>query len=102
MEFRVVDPDGNKETLLRIPQYDFNWQFEYILDKPRRLGKGSRLEVSGIFDNSANNPRNPDPNAIVSWGDQSWDEMLAGFFELAFDARMDLDTLFTPSSTAKK
>ena len=102
MEFRVVDPDGSKETLLRIPQYDFNWQLEYILDKPRRLSKGSRLEVTGIFDNSANNPRNPDPSAIVRWGDQSWDEMLAGFFELAFDARMDLETLLTPRSTVKK
>ena len=102
MEFRVVDPDGRKETLLRIPQYDFNWQLEYILDKPRRLSRGSRLEVTGIYDNSANNSRNPDPSATVRWGDQSWDEMLAGFFELAFDARMDLETLFTPPSTAKK
>ena len=81
MEFRLIYPDGKKETLLRIPRYDFNWQLEYILDRPRHLSKGSRLEVTGIYDNSANNQRNPDPKMEVRWGDQSWDEMLGGFFE---------------------
>jgi hypothetical protein len=102
MEFRVVHPNGNKETLLRIPRYDLNWQLEYILDKPRRLGKGSRLDVTGIYDNSPNNPSNPDPKAEVRWGDQNWEEMLGGFFEVAFDARMELETLLKPPGTARK
>jgi hypothetical protein len=102
MEFRVVDPDGNAETVLRIPRYDFNWQLEYIFDRPLRLRKGSRLELTGIYDNSPNNPSNPDPKAEVRWGDQSWEEMLGGFFEVAFEARMPLDTLFTAPQSARK
>ena len=101
MEFRLVQPDGTKEVLLRLPRFDFNWQLEYVLDHPRQLRRGSRLEVTGIYDNSANNPSNPDPNVEVRWGDQSWDEMLAGFFELSFDARMDLKQLFLPPESIR-
>jgi hypothetical protein len=76
IEFRLVEPNGATEILLRIPRYDFNWQLESILERPRRLTKGSRLEVTGIFDNSGNNPANPDPTAEVRWGDQSWEDWL--------------------------
>lgn len=100
IEFRAVYPSGEREILLRLPRYDFNWQLEYILDKPRLLPPGTRLEVTGVYDNSPNNRSNPDPTVEVRWGDQSWEEMLAGFFELAFDARLDLGALFTPQATA--
>ncbi len=87
MEYRAVYPTGEKEILLRVPRYDFNWQWDYVLSIPKRLPKGTRLEVSGIFDNSPNNAANPDPKAEVRWGDQTWEEMLTGQIELAIDAK---------------
>jgi hypothetical protein len=87
MEFRAVYPTGEKELLLRVPRYDFNWQWDYVLESPKPLPKGTRIEVSGTFDNSANNPANPDPVAAVRWGDQTWEEMLTGQVELAIDAK---------------
>src|SRR5262249_25493458 len=93
MEFQAVYPTGEKEVLLRVPRYDFNWQMNYMLKNPKLLPKGTRIEVLGIFDNSANNPRNPDPKAEVRWGDQTWEEMLTGQIELAIDARADRRTV---------
>jgi hypothetical protein len=93
MEFRAVYPTGEKEVLLSVPRYDFNWQLEFVLDHPKKLPKGTRLEASGGFDNSANNPSNPDPKATVRWGDQSWEEMMVGFFEVAFDPKLDIPNL---------
>jgi hypothetical protein len=78
MEFRLVTPDGKQETLLNIPKYDFNWQIDYQLKERRPILKGSRLEVVAHFDNSPNNPYNPDPRAEVQWGDQTWEEMMIG------------------------
>jgi hypothetical protein len=90
MEFRVVYT-GEKEILLNIPHYDFNWQTECILDKPMVLPKGARLEVTAIFDNSANNKFNPDATSVVKWGDQSWEEMAIGYFEVGFPTTLDLN-----------
>jgi hypothetical protein len=89
MEYRAVYPTGERETLLRVPQYDFYWQHLYEPETTKLLPKGTRLEVTGVFDNSANNPHNPDPKAEVRWGDQSWEEMMVGFFHLAFDPKID-------------
>ncbi len=89
MEVRAVYPTGEKETLLRVPHYDFSWQMDYIPVKPIVVPKGTRLEVSAGFDNSPNNPYNPDPKATVRWGDQSFDEMMGNFFELAYDPKLD-------------
>lgn len=77
MTIRVVYPTGKTETLLAVAHYDFYWQLVYYLDKPRQLPQGTRVEVTAHWDNSANNPRNPDPAATVRWGNQSWDEMLS-------------------------
>ena len=52
------------------------------------LKKGTRLEWMAWFDNSANNPRNPDPSAEVGYGQQSWDEMMIGFFDVAVPVEM--------------
>jgi hypothetical protein len=95
MEFRAVYPTGEKEVLLNIPRYDFNWQTEFILDKPRTLPKGTRLEVTATFDNSANNRFNPDASKVVKWGDQSWEEMAIGYFEVGFPTVLDLNDVVT-------
>ena len=77
MTVRLVYPTGESETLLRVPHYDFNWQIIYYLTKPLHLPQGTRVEVTAHWDNSANNPGNPDPSKAVRWGNQSWDEMLS-------------------------
>jgi hypothetical protein len=80
-EFDLVRPDGSREVLLSVPRYDFNWQTNYFLAEPLLLPKGSRLECVAHYDNSAANPNNPDPTKTVFWGEQSWDEMMNGFFD---------------------
>lgn len=75
-------PDGRKETLLFVPDYDFNWQSVYRLAKPIPMPKGTKLTWIGEWDNSADNPRNPDPTKEIRWGLQTWDEMLNGWMEV--------------------
>jgi hypothetical protein len=87
MTVRLVYPTGKAETMLAVPHYDFNWQIVYYLDKPRPLPMGTRVEVTAHWDNSANNPRNPDPAATVHWGNQSTDEMLS----VAMGVIVDID-----------
>jgi mono/diheme cytochrome c family protein len=82
-------PDGTTEVLLSVPKYDFNWQTTYTLAEPKRIPAGTRIVHSTTYDNSTQNPANPDPNRIVPWGEQSWDEMLYGvvqYRELGSDA----------------
>ncbi len=57
-----------KETILNVPRFDFNWQLFYYLDMPKLLPKGTRIECTAHFDNSANHPGNPDPTSEVRWG----------------------------------
>jgi hypothetical protein len=78
-KFAAVYPDGREETLLSVPRYDFNWQTVYSLQEPRRLPAGTRIRFEMVWDNSAQNPANPDPTRTVPWGDQTWDEMNAGW-----------------------
>jgi hypothetical protein len=73
-------PDGTTETLLSVPKYDFNWQITYELAKPKVLPAGTSVEVIAHYDNSANNKFNPDPTKDVRWGDQTWEEMMIGFW----------------------
>jgi hypothetical protein len=94
MEFRAVYPNGEKEILLSVPNYDFNWQLEFILAQPKTLPKGTRLEMSCSFDNSPNNKFNPDPAKTVRWGDQSWEEMAIAYFEVGFSPKLDIPNLF--------
>ena len=77
-EFRAFYPDGTEEVLLSVPNYDFNWQTTYILTEPKRIPAGTRVVHRTRWDNSAQNPANPDPSREVPWGLQSWDEMLYG------------------------
>jgi hypothetical protein len=84
-DVQVTYPSGETERLLRVPKYDFNWQINYYLAAPKLLPKGTILEVSGHFDNSLNNPSNPDPKVEVRYGEQTWEEMLNGFMEVAME-----------------
>lgn len=78
--FRFVAhfPDGRRETLLNVPRFDFNWQTDYQLEQPRLMPRGTTIQCVAHFDNSSNNPRNPDPSKAIHWGDQIWDEMMIG------------------------
>jgi hypothetical protein len=88
-EYQLVQSGGRVETLLRVNHYDFYWQLSYQLAAPRALKRGDRLLWTAYFDNSAGNPRNPDPSAEVTWGEQSWEEMMVGFFDVAVDPTVD-------------
>ena len=79
-KFELQGPDGSRETVLSVPNYDFNWQRTYTFVEPKRIEPGSKLIHTTWYDNSAANPGNPDPNRTVPWGLQSWDEMLYGAF----------------------
>jgi hypothetical protein len=85
-EVRAVFPGGAPKLVLRVPKYDFHWQPYYYLETPVALPAGTRLECRATFDNSANNPRNPNPNVSVRWGDQSWEEMMIGWFDVLVPA----------------
>ena len=74
-EYRMVYPDGRSEVVLSVPRYDFNWQTYYEFARPLAAPKGSRLEATARYDNSASNKWNPDPTKDVRWGQQTWDEM---------------------------
>ena len=79
-KYTAVYPDGRSEVLLNVPKYDFNWQLTYIPKKPIVLPKGTRLDCVAHFDNSAKNRFNPDPTKDVRWGDQTWEEMMIGWY----------------------
>jgi hypothetical protein len=80
MTYTAIYPDGRSEIILRVPKYDFGWQTDYWLAKPLMMPKGSKIHVQAHFDNSVANRHNPDPKATVRWGDQTWEEMMIGFF----------------------
>jgi hypothetical protein len=93
-EYEIVGEQGSIETLLRVKPYDFFWQLSYTFAEPMLLRKGTRLRATGWFDNSVNNPRNPDPSGEVAYGEQSWEEMMVGFFDVAVDAGIDKERFF--------
>ena len=97
-EYRLRFPDGETRALLKVPRYSSNWQLWYNLSDPIPLPKGARIECTAHFDNSPNNPFNPDPTKDVEWGDQTWEEMMVGFVNLVFDAKVPVKDLFVPSS----
>ena len=87
MQFRAEYPDGRSDILLNVPRFDFGWQSDFWLADPISLPKGSKLHVTAHFDNSTANPNNPDPKATVRWGDQTWEEMMIGFFTYTVEGR---------------
>jgi peroxiredoxin/mono/diheme cytochrome c family protein len=82
--YEATYPDGQKEVLLDVPAYDFNWQTTYHFHQPKRIPKGTTLLCTAHWDNSENNLSNPDPTKTVSWGDQTWEEMMIGFYVEVF------------------
>jgi hypothetical protein len=87
-EYNIIGERGDIEPLLHV-NYDFYWQLSYRLAEPRPLKAGTKLQAIGWYDNSSKNPHNPDPTATVTWGDQTYDEMMVGFFDVA--VRKDTD-----------
>jgi len=85
--------DGSREILLDVPRYDFNWQNHFLLNAPRVLPKGSILRCTAHFDNSTENPANPDPTETVRWGDQTWEEMMIGWYDVLLPLGETLDAV---------
>src|SRR6185295_5681490 len=83
-EYRIVFADGRKDTLLNVPNYNWHWQLWYDLAEPLKLPKGTKLECTEHFDNSKNNPENPDPTKTVIWGQQTSEEMMVCMFNVTF------------------
>ena len=86
-------PIPSVETLLLV-NYHFHWQMSYRLAQPILLKAGTELQAIAWYDNSKNNPHNPDPAAAVHWGDQTYDEMMVGFFDVAVGASLDKKSYF--------
>ncbi len=78
MRFYADYPDGSREELLNIANYSYDWQLNYEYAEPKFVPAGTRITAVGAFDNSAQNPANPDPTRDIAWGEQSWDEMFFG------------------------
>jgi len=100
MEYTAIYPNGDRQVLLNVPRYDFNWQMTYQLEQPIVLPKGTQILVQAHYDNSPNNPANPDPKADVYWGEQTWDEMLAGFMDFAIPVDLNPVRIAEPEKTA--
>lgn len=98
-EYNILEPGGRVRTLLRIPHYDFYWQLSYRLADPIPLKAGTILQAVATFDNSRNNPHNPDPDSAVTWGEQTWSEMMVGFFDVAVDPSIDKQQFFIRGET---
>jgi hypothetical protein len=96
-EYNLVRPDRGTETLLRV-NYDFYWQLSYKLSQPRPLKAGTTLQAVAWYDNSAKNLHNPDPDSPVQWGDQTYNEMMVGFFDVAVPIDVDKKTFFIRKS----
>lgn len=93
-EFAMIPAGGKRQILLDVDHYDFHWQLSYQLAKPIPLAAGTKLEWSAYFDNSEDNPRNPDPTEAVHYGEQSRSEMMIGFFDVAVPRDVDKQQFF--------
>jgi Domain of unknown function (DUF3471) len=81
MEYKVFYPDGRSEVILNVPSYSFAWQISYDPKRPLRIPGGSRVQVTGYFDNTTKNKFNPDPTQTVRHGEPTYDEMMFGFMD---------------------
>src|SRR6185436_16020143 len=84
-KYTLTTPDGKSQELLKVSKYDFAWQTQYEFEKPITAPKGSKIDCVAHFDNSANNPNNPDPKKDITFGQQSYDEMMIGFVDYIVD-----------------
>jgi peroxiredoxin len=81
-KFTITKPGESAQVALSVPAYDFGWQTYYILSDPMTLPEGTRIDCVAHFDNSDNNPYNPDPTKMVSWGEQTFEEMMIGYLDM--------------------
>ncbi|MDP6651281.1 MAG: redoxin domain-containing protein [Gammaproteobacteria bacterium] len=84
MRFYADYPDGSREELLNIAKYNYNWQLSYTYEEPKFVPGGTKITAVGAFDNSAQNPANPNPDRAVDWGNESWDEMFFGAMQYKY------------------
>jgi hypothetical protein len=94
--YRVTYPSGESETLLEVPHYDFNWQLTYDLAQPKVLPKGTVIDCIAHYDNSVNNKFNPDATKEVHYGEQTWEEMMFGFFDVSVPLNKTAMDLMVP------
>lgn len=87
-QYDIIYPTGESETILKVKDWSLNWQLSYKLEKPIQLQAGAKIKATAWWDNSPNNPANPDPKADVQWGEQSWEEMLIGFVDVAVSPKI--------------
>jgi hypothetical protein len=101
-DFRYVleYPDGHSQILLDVPNWDFNWQLRYEFAEPILVPKGSILRCTAHYDNSAENLANPDPTKTVRFGDQTWEEMMFGFYA-SIDPKEDLTAVIAGEKPAE-
>jgi peroxiredoxin len=99
-QYEAIYPDGKHEILLDLPTYDFNWQNTYVLETPKQLPKGTQLHCVAYYDNSKKNKSNPNPDEEVRWGDQTWEEMMIGYYDVV-PVNQDLQKNPLPVAKAK-
>jgi hypothetical protein len=99
-KYEAEYPDGTREVLLDVPNYDFNWQLRYMFTEPKLMPKGTRIHATAHFDNSTENAANPDSTKVVTFGDQTWEEMMFGFYA-SIDPKQDLSAGGLASSGGK-
>jgi hypothetical protein len=97
-QYDIVRASGESETVLKLKSWDLNWQLSYKLEKPIKLQAGDKVKATAWWDNSANNPANPDPTKEVKWGEQSWEEMHIGFFDVAVPLKITNKNIFSRQS----
>jgi peroxiredoxin len=90
--YEAVFANGKRQTLLDVPKYDFNWQTSYREEQPLKFPAGTRIHAIAHFDNSEENLNNPNPKAPVTWGDQTYEEMMIGYFDMAVPKRDHADS----------
>ena len=98
-QYKLEKPDGTSEIILDVPRYDFNWQTYYLFAKPLELPAGSKITSMAWYDNSASNKANPDATKDVHWGDQTWEEMVAGFIDFAMPVTTTMRDIAVPKKT---
>ncbi len=98
LKWVVTYPDGREQTILNVPRFDFNWQFQYELAEPLKIPAGSKIAGIGVYDNSPRNRWNPAPHLPVYWSEQSWDEMYQPFTEYSVDSQLVIEVSRKTSS----
>lgn len=93
-QYDLIYPTGETKTIMRVDHWSLNWQLSYKLAEPIELTPGMKVKATAWWDNSPNNPSNPDPSKEVKWGDQSWEEMLVGFYDVAVNPKINNKNLY--------